>query len=818
MNLLDATKILNADVLALLGYVIVCNNQIHSFQLKEVNKFLKSMNMLSEAGKIMAVLDGKSEALTLSETLKLYSEEEEDVKRNIYWFCCVLARMDGIIDSEEYGLLSKIREHIGPFDYMQELEGTAKEYADQRRNEYIDVKEDTRQKPTGNIFIKYINFLLGILRKRFLKTNKNIPRISDEEYYGIIGKCGRIAEEDFRFLKPAYEALYNESIGVAEKIDKYRSTINLSDGKYAGESYKIISDFLEIFRNKVINQLTHAQQELLKKEHALTDYSIALIGRTKAGKTTLHSILTGEGKENIGIGMQRTTRYNRVYQWKHLRIIDTPGIGSAEAEGRTDDEIAESVIGEADIICFVVTDDSIQQDILDFLNRIAKRNKPVIILLNHKENIRNEIRFKRFIKDPDKWFNDKDGVAGHVKRIMRHASDNGYDRILSVYPVFLLAELMAGEDDYAKYKRQLHDSSKIDDFLYALRKKVIDSGTVSRSQTIIDDSIGFFYLWRNEIGKALLNIRDFKNQLVSRHKPAVNKLNRLKDDFGFKAKDFLEHQFDILANQETLKFAESNYREKRGLEGKWSNYLKAIRFEEKIADELNRYGNEFTAGVREVIEELVEDMEISVSRINADLSDITPGNDFSYKKWIGLFGGAIGLTGTILTVASIPVVGWILTGLGIVVSFISSLFKSREKKRQEAIENIQKQLKDSIDKNAPSYISKQIKSINENCLKAIDRIDCVFKELIEGFDDIETIINTLIERYDGTIDYLNRVYAWRIMNFIGADRQYDLQDIIGVERTYGNNMIIKVTDYGELKTDQLHGIFKENITVVKTEQ
>lgn len=211
-------------------------------------------------------------------------------------------------------------------------------------------------------------------------------------------------------------------------------------------------------------------------------------------------------------------------------------------------------------------------------------------------------------------------------------------------------------------------------------------------------------------------------------------------------------------------------------------------------------------------------MEISVSRINADFSDITPGNAFSYKKWIGLFGGVIGLTGTILTVASIPVVGWILTGLGIVVSFISSLFKSREKKRQEAIENIQKQLKDSIDKNAPSYISKQIKGINENCLKAIDRIDCVFKELIEGFDDIETIINTLIERYDGTIDYLNRVYAWRIMNFIGADRQYDLQDIIGVERTYGNNMIIKVTDYGELKTDQLHGIFKENITVVKTEQ
>ena len=42
-----------------------------------------------------------------------------------------------------------------------------------------------------------------------------------------------------------------------------------------------------------------------------------------------------------------------------MRLIDTPGIGSAEADGRTDDQIAESVLGESDIICCVIVDDSI---------------------------------------------------------------------------------------------------------------------------------------------------------------------------------------------------------------------------------------------------------------------------------------------------------------------------------------------------------------------------------------------------------------------------------------------------------------------------
>ena len=56
--------------------------------------------------------------------------------------------------------------------------------------------------------------------------------------------------------------------------------------------------------------------------------------------------------------MQRTTRYNRIYEWKNIRIIDTPGIEAPG--GESDEAIAESVMDESDVICCVATDDSIR--------------------------------------------------------------------------------------------------------------------------------------------------------------------------------------------------------------------------------------------------------------------------------------------------------------------------------------------------------------------------------------------------------------------------------------------------------------------------
>ena len=118
---------------------------------------------------------------------------------------------------------------------------------------------------------------------------------------------------------------------------------------------------------------------------------------------------------------KRTTRYNRSYFWKNIRIIDTPGVASGEKEGANDTAIASSVIDESDVICYIVTNDSIQESEFSFLKQIREKNKPVIIVLNVKENLENESRFNLFLKDPNKWHERKDekSIQGHIERLNR---------------------------------------------------------------------------------------------------------------------------------------------------------------------------------------------------------------------------------------------------------------------------------------------------------------------------------------------------------------------------------------------------------------
>lgn len=132
--------------------------------------------------------------------------------------------------------------------------------------------------------------------------------------------------------------------------------------------------------------------ELLdKKKRNIHYFTIAFMGRTKAGKSTLHKVVTQQDDDDIGIGKLRTTRYNRSWYWDRLRIVDTPGIGAPG--GEVDTEIAKSIIDEADMICYIVTSDSIQETEFDFFETIKDRNKPLYIILNYKSNL-SGIRLK----------------------------------------------------------------------------------------------------------------------------------------------------------------------------------------------------------------------------------------------------------------------------------------------------------------------------------------------------------------------------------------------------------------------------------------
>ncbi len=250
--------------------------------------------------------------------------------------------------------------------------------------------------------------------------------LSGPEYDAAIKQCAKIAQEDYHYAELAFNkteaTLKNLIFSLEEVISKIEN--KNSKATTAKEVAKQLENSKQSLDAEIIKKLAKVRESHQAKQRALNQFSIAFMGRTKAGKSTLHSIITQDGWESIGVGKQRTTRFNRIYEWKNIRIIDTPGIGAADAGGRKDEEIAESIIDEADVMCYVVTNDSIQETEFRFLKLLKEKAKPLIILLNIKYNLRDSRRLEHFLKNPDKLFSldGKSVIAGHINRIRRYAN------------------------------------------------------------------------------------------------------------------------------------------------------------------------------------------------------------------------------------------------------------------------------------------------------------------------------------------------------------------------------------------------------------
>lgn len=267
--------------------------------------------------------------------------------------------------------------------------------------------------------------------------------LSGPEYDEAIEQCAKIAREDYKYAEVALEAtksvLKDLGHNLLQVIQEIQHKTN-SNGKAttAKEVAIQLNNSTQYLTNEIITKLESVRESLHAKQRALNYFSIAFMGKTKAGKSTLHAIITQDGWEAIGVGKQRTTRFNRVYEWKNIRIIDTPGIGAPG--GKTDEEIAESVIEESDVICYVVTNDSIQETEFQFMKLLKEKAKPLIILLNVKHNLRDSRRLEHFLKDPNKLFamEGKSGLSGHIDRIRRYAQQHyANDYFTLDYPILL---------------------------------------------------------------------------------------------------------------------------------------------------------------------------------------------------------------------------------------------------------------------------------------------------------------------------------------------------------------------------------------------
>ncbi|WP_143448495.1 GTPase domain-containing protein [Kineosporia sp. A_224] len=195
---------------------------------------------------------------------------------------------------------------------------------------------------------------------------------------------------------------------------------------------------------------------------------ILLMGRTMAGKSTLLAALTGGFAERIGVGAQRTTRdvfAAPALDLPDVEVVDTPGVGAKD--GAQDVALAMAEVPGADLVVWVASNDSFQEETAQALRAVAFRGKPVVVALNCRAPLDEELAIEDFLTRPDSVF---DQHEGHLRTIRSHLAAAG---VRPVTEVLLHAEAAraAQTDDVGA---QLRSASRIEALLEVLRRERLE--------------------------------------------------------------------------------------------------------------------------------------------------------------------------------------------------------------------------------------------------------------------------------------------------------------------------------------------------------
>lgn len=556
--------------------------------------------------------------------------------------------------------------------------------------------------------------------------------------------------------------------GMLNEEYNHLATIKPSSKKVSKEVLKIeqiIQGIRGSFNEIIDNSLTSNREVLDKKRRNIRYFTIAFMGRTKAGKSTLHKVITQQENDDIGVGKLRTTRYNRSWYWNKLRIVDTPGIGAPG--GEADTEIAKSIIDEADVVCYVVTSDSIQETEFDFFSTIKERNKPLYIILNVKSNLNQAIRLKRFIANPNDWRlgDGPQSIKGHIERI-HDKLDGKYNMdAVRIIPIHLLAAQIAlsGEQD-SKTSKILFEASNISEFTNSVKKEVQLSGSLKKSLSVID---GTSYQINTIWHKIYADLKSLKEgNEVLKKKQAKNHTFFKKELAHVEQylKDIFQSTRNELHNRASA-FASSHYDDENA--GKaWSNDAVVKTLNKRLEQQIQERFNDLNEKIKSELEEMIMDMRISLATY--DIGSNVSGKSVTNTRlvsnmFVGVLAVALGVWNPL---------GWgiaLSTVVGIIGKFFTSLFTSKSEKIRKATENLRKQLYDSID----SGIDKNLKQVLENARKSINdtykSIDSVLKAYTKNADDIITDMDRLVKQVQEKENAINSLVSLRILDFVGKN-------------------------------------------------
>lgn len=810
--------------------MVCADEQIHSEEVKALQELAQSMDVETQTIEEMKKILNQDENFVSVENAARQIEKGE--QSEVMLQIIAIAYVDGYFSPLEREMIDHVakiwnwsKSEIESFlEQTREL-GRVKRPIDNR---------DELELSVGARVLKGVDSVLsrGLVNNVAKLAPENIGRkieqlrkellLAGPEYDDAIEKCTVVATEDYKYAEKSLKSAYFALESLAKNLDKYtkeiqQRTSNKGQANTAKEVAKQLESTRKALTAETLKALEGVGESLYAKQRALDHFSIAFIGKTKAGKSTLHAIITGDGWDAIGVGKQRTTRFNRVYEWKNIRIIDTPGIGAPG--GKSDEEIAESIIEESDVICYVVTNDSIQETEFKFLQVLKEKAKPLIILLNVKNNLRDTRRLEHFLKDSEKLFvlDSTSGLGGHIERIRRYAKQHYANDYFDIIPVMLLAAQMSREAEHKQNKDKLFKASRIQNFLDAIRVSLVEYGVIRRSQTLLGSTCGAIEepnKWVTEQIQAYENLTDNLKNVRDNFQKEITKASRNNHEY-------LKQQIKIVfkaAFEAIQPFAEDNWEnDEKKLKSKWENRLRILKFQDKLNNAFEESGKNFNHEVEELLEEIGTELQLMAK---------LGGGNFNFNKQSGInskdmlrIGGTI--LGMMVSIMTLNPVGFFIALGTTVFGAITSFFMSRDEKRIEAVEKISQSLSNQLEEYQQKTLVKAEEEFSKYCDVLAVNINNYFNELIQGIEKITEQLSIAKSKLDASANDLNRAYAKRIIDWC-LDKSEPLTDegiiktIEKVERDFGISTTIKTTTKFKLLKSQeiVNKVLQEDIFII----
>lgn len=783
-------------------YLLVIDKEIHSEELK----FLKNQQFelgeqcKIEAKKILSDDNEKVDILVILDKLKSIDKNDQVVFLELL---IKLSYSDGYFHQKESDFIKKV--------------GLSLKVESAIVNHLI-------HRIGSDFKILYSNKKQSIFEKINESINKILYDFTDDEYFeenllegnSFVEKIKQIAARAKDDLELASEKMLKFNSLLEKnfnKIETYSEKIEKIESQHKKDNLlEFIRKLNQETKKDIITSINDNTQVLEKKKYTVDYFTIAFLGRTKAGKSTFHKLITGEETDDVGIGKLRTTRFNRIFNWENLRIIDTPGIGAPG--GQNDIDIARSIIDEADLVCYVVTNDAIQETEFNFLSELKNKNKPIFVIINYKENLEHPIRFEKFLKNPKAWLENKNdkSLDGHIKRINEMISKFHYDpNLIEIVPVHLLAAELAKEV-HRKYNKQLIDGSNIKLYNKVIKQTVFRNGHLKKMQNIID---GCNYQTSLTLNKTTNDI----NQLSILLKQVKSEKISLIKYFEELEKSTIQEIRMIIKSihkemEAGLKEFANNEYDNKDISNSWRKFLEDKGYYNSLNLKLEEVISDFQQNIQAKIKESLQDITINISNLDIPKIEV----DISNYKFVASFAYSIVSAILVLTMKFAAInfwnpTGWAaagvtaaLTGVGILINFS---FDSKEKKIKKAVEKIITIIQPKIQENEKEIMKDLDLEFLKSSREIKNKLNTNFDEMIDGLINILKVLKSINKSSKTYSDYFNKVLFFRSLEHLGKIKLKGILTEQTVNRYLSNTTITREKE--NLNIDTKYKLKKEEV-------